>query len=73
MPFLSRKEKNKNKNKQTLRPLNPLRFDHVSWTLWWLVTTQSTFLEIFRCSRFSQLDSNIIENSLFQVLTIVFS
>ena len=35
-----------------------LRFACVSWTLLWLASTQSTFLKFFRCSRFSEFDSN---------------
>ena len=35
--------------------------------------SQSTFLKIFKCSRFSQFDSKVIENSLFEVLMMVFS
>ena len=35
-----------------------LRFACVSWTLLWLASTQSTFLEFFRCSQFSEFDSN---------------
>ena len=39
-----------------------------------VVTTQSTFLKIFRRgSRFSQFDSKIVDNSVFEVLMIVFS
>ena len=34
-----------------------LRFVHVCWTLWWLASTQSTFLKFFRCSQFSEFDS----------------
>ena len=35
-----------------------LRFACISWTLLWLASTQSTFLKIFRCSRFSEFDIN---------------
>ena len=50
-----------------------MKFAHVSWTLWWLVITQSTFLKIFGRSRFSQFDSKTIDNSIFEVLMMVFS
>ena len=61
------------KKKKPLKPLTPLRFAHVPWTSWWLVITQTTSMKIFRCSRFSQFDSRIIENSLFEVLMMVFT
>ena len=35
-----------------------LRFACVSWTLLWLVSTQSTLLKFFTCSRFSEFDIN---------------
>ena len=34
-----------------------------SWTLLWLASTQSTFLKLFRCSRFSELDSKQIQEN----------
>ena len=40
-----------------------LRFACVSWTLLWFASTQSTFLKFFRCSQFSEFDSNF--NSIF--------
>ena len=35
-----------------------LRFACISWTLLWLVSTQSTFLKFSGCSRFSEFESN---------------
>ena len=38
-------------------------YPHRSWTLLWLASTQSTFLKLFRCSRFSELDSKQIQEN----------
>ena len=45
---------------QTATVISLWRFACVSWTLLWLASTQSTFLKCFKCSRFSEFDSNWI-------------
>ena len=42
---------------------HPSFYPHRSWTLLWLASTQSTFLKLFRCSRFSELDSKQIQEN----------
>ena len=49
-----------------------LRFAHLSCTLLWLVTTQSTVWKFFRCSQFSEFDSNTLIEVNLHLITLYF-
>ena len=48
------------------------RFAHLSCTLLWLVTTQSTVWKFFRCSQFSEFDSNTLIEVNLHLITLYF-
>ena len=48
------------------------RFAHLSCTLLWLVTTQSTVWKFFRCSQLSEFDSNTLIEVNLHLITLYF-
>ena len=68
-------------SQQSMRKLNcnshgnkfvVFRFAHLSCTLLWLVTTQSTVWIFFRCSQFSDFDSNTLIEVNLHLITLYF-